>query len=255
MAEASGVIDNDGIRDSDFIAQLDYLRFLRAFVVKEGIELPAGTNATDLENLANLQLKLSGRAPTREEWTSVDSKIRVLISTLDEPRRKKFRISRASSVLVIMPWFLTFIAVVLLLTPLLFEYFALHLLIVFVFWLLCLGSLGSMAFILVNALGLHVDPLVDVTNKQLVMIRAGLGALFALILTLPFGFVAFQAFYRSVQTGGPFEQKDALTLLMPFLLGFSTSLVLSVLNRLIESVQTFFGVKSETTDSRSTAQK
>src|SRR5262249_10981146 len=35
---------------------------------------------------------------------------------------------------------------------------------------------------------------------------------------------------------------DGLFLLLPFLLGFSTPLVLSILNRWIESIQTFFGI-------------
>jgi hypothetical protein len=35
-------------------------------------------------------------------------------------------------------------------------------------------------------------------------------------------------------------------MLVPFLLGFSTNLVLSVLDRFVSSVQTFFGIPSST---------
>jgi hypothetical protein len=101
---------------------------------------------------------------------------------------------------------------------------------------------------------LEVDPLVDITNKKLVTVRALLGSLFALILTLPFGFKDFSDFFATIHTiqqntsqadsnqGGSGGLDKGLMLLLPFILGFSTSLVLSILNRLIDVVQTFFGV-------------
>lgn len=42
----------------------------------------------------------------------------------------------------------------------------------------------------------------------------------------------------------PTDLKDGLMLLLPFILGFSTPLVLSVLNRFVQSAQSFFGVQS-----------
>src|SRR5713226_4699478 len=110
--------------------------------------------------------------------------------------------------------------------------------------------------------------------------------LFAVILTLPFGFQAFQRFSQSLSavaspntqstpspntqvpqasnsggstpsnSGGstpslstpvpPADLRDGLMLLLPFILGFSTPLVLSVLNRFVQSAQSFFGVQTTT---------
>jgi hypothetical protein len=104
-----------------------------------------------------------------------------------------------------------------------------------------------MAFILVNALGIQVDPTVDVTDRDSTWFRVLLGGLLAMILTLPFGYPSFQQFSHNIAGQALIDISQAVLLLMPFLFGFSTSLVLTVLNRLVESVQTFFGVGAKKT--------
>ncbi len=106
-----------------------------------------------------------------------------------------------------------------------------------------------------NALSVQDDMTFDPTNKRLTMLRISLGALFGLVLALPFGFTDFVTFCHGlVNVNGnatsrlsdvalPAGQiaKQALMLLLPFVLGFSTSLVILVLNRLVDAVQSFVG--------------
>lgn len=83
------------------------------------------------------------------------------------------------------------------------------------------------------------------------MIRITLGALFGLMLTLPFGFDYFMDFCKAVTMAGdskggvkPSLTVPAVMLVLPFILGFSTSLVILILNRLVTAVQGFFGQPS-----------
>jgi hypothetical protein len=116
---------------------------------------------------------------------------------------------------------------------------------VFLLWTVVVGALGGFAFVLLNALGIEVDPTIDVTDRNSMWFRVLLGALFSVILTFPFGYKPFYLFNMQILNAqletGP---QQAALLFMPFLFGFSTSLVLTVLNRLAEGVQTFFGVSS-----------
>jgi hypothetical protein len=116
----------------------------------------------------------------------------------------------------------------------------------FISWLATMGGLGSAAFIYVNALSIQVDPTVDVISLPLVMMRVVLGALFAVILALPFGYQSFQKFGQNLFVpNSTVDLSEGLLLLLPFILGFSTPLVLSILNRFVQSAQTFFGVREQ----------
>ena len=90
----------------------------------------------------------------------------------------------------------------------------------------------------------------DVRNKSLLAVRIVLGALFGVVLSIPFGFSSFITFGESIARGTPaqngaanFSLEGAL-LLLPFVFGFSTSLVILVLNRFVESITIFFGGRS-----------
>jgi hypothetical protein len=97
----------------------------------------------------------------------------------------------------------------------------------------------------------------DLTNRRLMILRVVLGGLFGLVLTLPFGFQDFLNFCSNIGGAIPLHEKpgdtvkpsdsvtwQAVTLLMPFVLGFSTSLVILVLNQLVDGIQAFFGKRS-----------
>jgi hypothetical protein len=90
------------------------------------------------------------------------------------------------------------------------------------------------------------------------MLRVALGALFAVVLTLPFGYPEFLAFCDGIRfphlptnpdkppATGSVLTTQAVFLLLPFVLGFSTSLVILILNQFVEAVQAFFGRKPST---------
>jgi hypothetical protein len=71
-----------------------------------------------------------------------------------------------------------------------------------------------------------------------------LGAMFGLILALPFGFEYFESFSQTFRDGTSnisTDARTAVTLLMPFVFGFSTTLVLTIINRLVDAIGVIFG--------------
>jgi hypothetical protein len=131
----------------------------------------------------------------------------------------------------------------------------------YILWLCSLGAIGSISFLGMNALSVQDDATFDLTNTKLLVLRITLGSLFGVVLALPFGFNSFTGFIgqllspnlASSGSGGvPATSAagltlDSLMLLLPFILGFSTSLVILILNRFVESVETFFGQKTGAT--------
>jgi hypothetical protein len=102
--------------------------------------------------------------------------------------------------------------------------------------------MGSIAFIGMNALAVQQDITFDLLNSRLIYLRIALGALFSLVLTLPYGYSSFLDLSKLIENENhTVSGKDALLLIIPFLLGFSTSLVIMILNRLLEATQSFFG--------------
>ena len=184
------------------------------------------------------------RSASLEEWKKVEEKTLELMALLDLEQRTKVRIKYISNTL------LEPVALYLLLFSIgaLLAAFAISgedlisvFILCFTFWLGATGALGSMAFIYVNALSIQVDPTVDITSRTLVIMRLILGALFAVILCLPVGYRAFLNFAQNLPKGNLISPADSILLLLPFLMGFSTPLVLAVLGRLIQSARTFFG--------------
>jgi len=249
------VHDNARIGDEGFLRQLDFLRALREFALQEAIKAPLDDNVLEFNNLNTLRKGgRGGRDATVEEWNLVEDKTRKLLSLLDEGQRKRFRLSRSTNFLLFIPVALMVLALVALVTsvtlsivpppPLLTPSPTVEHLIAFMVWLMSLGGMGAVAFIYVNALSIQIDPNVDVINRGFVAMRTILGALFAIVLTLPYGYHAYLVFCLQVKLGAtPDDINQPILLLMPFVLGFSTPLVLAVLNRVIDSVQIFFGLK------------
>jgi hypothetical protein len=132
----------------------------------------------------------------------------------------------------------------------------------YLIWLICMGSIGAVAYIGMNAISAQDDLTFDMSNQRLTILRVALGGLFALVLTLPFGSESFIDFCYFVSTGhnlaaaasGAITSQTGtagnsfgrvLMLTAPFLLGFSTSLVILILNQLIDGIQSFFGKRAE----------
>jgi hypothetical protein len=117
----------------------------------------------------------------------------------------------------------------------------------YLIWLAALGAIGSISFLGMNALAVQSDVTFDITNRRLLILRIVLGALFGIVLTLPFGFQSFKEFLGDLVTNKPQDTtiyaKQSVLLLLPFVLGFSTPLVIMILNQFVQAGQLFFGRK------------
>jgi hypothetical protein len=247
--------DPSVIGNGDFTSQLDKLQRLRNFIVSHNIKETKDQESKlaiiDLGKLNSIRYGENGREPSDVEWDDLNKKLQYFYSLLSETDLRKFHFKLAVPMLKLTPTALVFCSIFFLIIPnVIAAFFGMPELpanwlvsrVAFLGWIVTVGALGSMAFILVNALGIQVDPTVDVTDRDSTMFRVLLGALFSVILTLPFGFPTFEEFLKSLKNVDP---KDGALLLMPFLFGFSTSLVLTILNRLVDAVQTFFGVNTK----------
>jgi hypothetical protein len=192
------------------------------------------------------------RPPSGNEWSDVEDKIIKLMYCLDEEQIKMVEIKHLSGVMLdrVALWLLVFSIISLTASLALNKWYPVEprpdwyfpaFLLCFTCWLATMGSLGSAAFIYVNALSIQVDPRVDVTSRTLVIMRLILGALFSVILALPFGNQTFIKFSNELFKNN-MEMAESFLLLLPFILGFSTPLVLNILGRFIRSAQTFFGM-------------
>jgi hypothetical protein len=124
-------------------------------------------------------------------------------------------------------------------------------------WSVTQGGLGACAFI-----GTHIisrarrksDPLstsdADVgeyTNENYLKMRIILGCLFGLLFGIPAAGVSLNLLSPTLypedlkKIPNPFKDPDIVWLFVPFLSGFSTSLVLAILKRLISTAQALFG--------------
>jgi hypothetical protein len=242
---------NAAIGDPEFMSRLNQLLALRSFLTKQAVPL-TGCAATGSLNILRFDRK--GRFPTEAEWLLLDQHTEALFGLLSEPLRRKFLSSQ-------IPAWLTKTAIVLGVAALfafltaaigntglfpsgsLFSIFYESPVFNFLVWAASLGAVGSIAFIGMNALAVQDDATFDLTNEKLIVLRIVLGALFAVVLTLPFGYGHFLEFLRDLSK--PVSTPDSLSrasmLLLPFVLGFSTTVVIMILNRFVEAIQSFFG--------------
>jgi hypothetical protein len=181
-------------------------------------------------------------------WKQVEEKTLELMKLLGPDERRKVQIKFISTIL------LEAVALTLLVIATLALIAALHIgeqpgkqqnvlfILCFICWFAATGALGSTAFIYVNALSIQVDATADITSRTLVIMRLILGALFAVMLALPFGSQPFHNFSESLSPGKTINPTDNILLLLPFIMGFSTPLVLAVLGRLIQGARVLFGL-------------
>jgi hypothetical protein len=239
------------INDQTFYAALQRLRDLRNFLYQEAVPVDStGAAALEMGNLTALYLHPHGRTPTVQEWNQVEKQTQAIFLLLAPPQRRKFLMGGAPWMVAWLPvYFLglaglsLFFAVITIQSD--WPYF--WMLLSYLIWLATLGAVGALAFIGMNALSIQDDITFDLTNTRLMLLRVTLGALFAVVLTLPFGYPEFLTFCARIAKPGsePTDAsvltREAMFLLLPFVLGFSTSLVILILNQIIEAAQVFFG--------------
>ena len=190
-----------------------------------------------LGDLFTLTLSFRGRSPTGAEWATLDRFNQLFFQRLTDAQRRRFLLGGIPQGIARLPIIFAGVALVSLLgsvflpsfgyEPMLGEVIILP---CYLLWLISLGAIGSIAFIGMNALSVQQDITFDLLNARLINLRVALGALFALVLTLPFGYPGYLKFifqltgFNIKSEENPFTTADAVMLIMPFLLGFSTSL-------------------------------
>ncbi|MES0881817.1 hypothetical protein [Roseibium sp. SCP14] len=248
------------IKDAKFNEDLETLRNLHTFLNKEAVPLPDGFRLGALNSLKAAGQNQMGRPPTQEEWVAVEDKTQALFAQLTDADRKSYLASQMPNFLPKLAVWLVIISIgSMILSVFMAEVTLLSkgldgalMVLFFLLWLMSLGAIGAAAFIGFNAISVTSDITFDISDSRLIVQRIVLGALFALFFTLPFGFHEFLAFVKSLSAAAlnkatvPTKSELAFTnqsllLIMPFVLGYSTSLVILILNRLISSASTLFG--------------
>ncbi len=246
-----------GINDKEYIADLRKLRELRSFLIEQAVQLRAGEPDTlSFGTLNLLRYEPGGRSPSQEEWDALENLTQEFFRHLSDPLRRRFLSSR-------LPWWVLKFAAALGCVAILsliactfvwgaggFE----RIIPFYLLWLCSMGAIGSISFVGMNALSIQDDVTFDLTNTKLLVLRIILGSLFSVVLALPFGPYSFDNFIGQLLSptpgaGGAADGTatiQSLVLLLPFILGFSTSLVIVILNRFVEAVETFFGRKTDT---------
>ena len=262
------------ICDKQFMDDVTQLKALRSYMIRQAKSTEAGI--IELGDLNLLRFDEKGRSPTYAEWTDLEHRSNELYQHLTEPDRRRFlygqipwAVIKTAGVLgavALGTLIVSFTAAVVMealsliakapalgpsATPQVWFYCAeqaykVLFFIGFLAWVAALGGIGSIAFIGMNALTVQEDATFDITNKKLIGLRVVLGALFAVVLTLPFGYHSFSVFITTLHGAHPIPEPSttSITLLLPFVLGFSTPLVIMILNQSVEGVQTFFGKRS-----------
>ncbi|MFK4616730.1 hypothetical protein [Bradyrhizobium diazoefficiens] len=254
--QAEGVLA-EGIKDETFCRHLVRLKQLQEFLYLEAVPIDSSNvDALTMGDLSGLNRDPKGRMPTAEEWAKVENRTQAIFRIFTPAMRRKFLMAETPWVAAWLPVYFLGLAVLSLVIAMVImnavdwpEYF---LFIDYLIWLVSLGAIGASAFIGMNALSLQDDITFDLTNTRLMSLRISLGALFGVVLSLPFGFPEFVKFcklawkpsvFYDPKLGGIDIAQEAVFLLLPFIFGFSTSLVILVLTQFAEAVQTFLGRK------------
>jgi hypothetical protein len=238
------------ISDAQFMADLKRLRELRSFFIEQAVQLkPTEAGTISFGRLNLLRYDGTGRSPAIEEWDALETLTQELFRHLSDPLRRRFLYTRLPS------WFSQAAAVLgcvailsLIACTVIWGHGGWDRIFPFyVLWLASLGGIGAISFIGMNALSIQDDVTFDLSNPKLLLLRIGLGCLFGIVLTLPFGYNSFTTFIQFLldpENVNPVLTLQAVLLLLPFVLGFSTSLVIMILNQFVEATQVFFGTKA-----------
>lgn len=251
---AASVPDADAadwkIADFRFMQRLKRLQDLQDFLLAETVKIDSA-DAYLAGNLNLLHASENGRMPSMQEWHDLEASTQKLFGYINGDLRRKFLLGQAPQLIVILPGAFLALALASLIAAL---YFHLPSFFCYLAWMISLGAIGAVSFISVNTLSIQTTATFDINNRRLILVRVVLGSLFAVVLSIGFGYPTFLSFLDQISklqnASAPFEAltqvsadlvKNTVLLLLPFLLGFSTTLVIGVLNRLVESAGIFFG--------------
>jgi hypothetical protein len=254
------------ISDRRFIDQLTEVQDLKRFLFEEKAKFdPTQLQSIDLGVLNNLSYSEKGRAPTSGEWKLLDEKISVLASYLTDDLRQKIRIRELRIFFGVIP--LTFLVAALLTIMYFFSFgalfnkgtfgFNLSYLVCLIVWTVTQGGLGACAYLGTRVAIRRAEKIpleagasgdaTDITDGSILKVRIILGCLFGSLIGLPIAGSAMVKLAKAMypDANEAVEAADFMLMVLPFMVGFSTNLVLAILDRFIDSVRTFFGISTK----------
>ena len=273
-AAARGVSEADAtlspvVNDKRFFRQLTQLVKLKQFFFEEKVKFDlAAIDQVDLGNLNNLRYGRNGRSPTAKEWRLLDEKLAILSSHLTDDLRQRIRIRELGLFFGTMPLVFLSGAVASLIfynvlpimmpntTSPLYYFLFLFLLLS---WTLTQGGLGACAFLATRvairraetgSLPEALQDAFELTDANVLKTRILLGCLFAFLVGLPFSTLALTSlghfiFGVGATAPAPLKPSESMLIFVPFLMGFSTNLVLAVMDRSILAVRALFGIPAQ----------
>ena len=218
-----------------------------------GQEVQRAAQLGSIRTIHFATLPAKSRRATSAEWKDVEERSQTIWAAFSDTQRKKFILTQVPAWLSYLLSALLLIVVSSILSAFLIRsnYWTNipgNLLVPFLTFVISLGAIGAAASIGMNALSLQEDASFDISKGKFLWLRLLLGALFGALLTISWIFPVFQSFVSVLLADPPTkvdvsqEQiKQALLLIVPFVLGFSTSVVILILARIVEAVQTLFG--------------
>ena len=242
------------VNSYDFYQKVYQARLLRDLILFDAAYRAGGclTKLPKLGLFNHVYFSKRGRTPTECEWNEIDQKIEALLAICDQnailKHRERFFVSTLKRYSNYALWFL-----LLCVTSLIMATFPIAQIVPmmksladwwiyswYILWLVSLGALGSIAYVTVNALAIHTDATFDIRSNTLIKLRILLGCLSALAVGMPIDRTEFVKFIAS-NTSSPDYASWLLLLVLPFVLGFSTSFLMAILKRIGDGLQTVFG--------------
>jgi len=252
------------ISDQLFMRQLAQTRGLVTFLMQKQVLLNEPEVLSGLAALGSMRYSTRGRAATEEEWQKLYATSQGVTSQIPSQMLTAFSIWRLRRFFGVVPIVFLIMGIVALEATYLNNanalehqawYYFISLAAV-LFWTSALGGLGTAAFfgtsLLAQLASAHANDeakLKEITDYNYLQARLIVGVLFAFVLGLPFGRLSLDTASTSLYDDIVWNADlvtTAMHILAPFLLGFSTALVLAILDRLIEGMKTILGVGQPT---------
>jgi hypothetical protein len=255
------------IADKLFVNQLNYTREVIHFLIRRQVDLSKQVEDLDaLAALGTVRYSRSGQAASRDDCRNLYQISHTFISQLTNANlATSFAVWRTRGIYGLLPLAFFFGALVALslivfnptimwLGKDLTRWDIISLYIAILLWTCSLGGLGVSAFFGTSLLSqMAADNATDaakwkerITDENYLRTRLALGILFAFVIGLPFGFASLSQAYHGITTSTISTEEYStviIKILAPFLFGFSTTLVLAILERVIDGIRTIFGIQ------------